>query len=462
MNIQLNREAGMVQQADIPSGSASTYRRTREIALAAAWKAGLTRSLVDRDGQVIEMVYPGTWSHGLGPDFQGAMIAFPDGRLVSGDVELHHDASDWIAHGHDRDPRYADVILHVVSRPDLDVTRTVTNRVVPMAILTVPDDMLFRIDARLPDIWQTLGAEPCTAAVAARDPARLTGVLERLGDQRLGERVIAIEGDLACRGSVDVVTTLLLDAMGWSENRTPMRHLAGEVITHRWLVERPGEGRVARANRLLALLLGAGGFLPLSPFEMALARIPPDQVASIEAVWRGQPESIAVLPPSAWQRARTRPANHPVARIATAAALLSALGDDPVSSIVDAVRSGIGLDKWLVALTSGATAPLGRGRARAMTGTVLIPFVLALAHRHDDDHLADLASAQWETLRRSDWSRSADRARWQVAGNVPLRGIGERALQGLQTLDRTYCQPRRCYECSIAAERIRDEIIRPN
>ena len=56
-----------------------------------------------------------------GPDFRDAVIAFPTGKLSTGDVEIHVRASDWYRHGHHNDPEYDRVILHAVYRDDLDL-----------------------------------------------------------------------------------------------------------------------------------------------------------------------------------------------------------------------------------------------------------------------------------------------------------------------------------------------------
>ena len=53
-----------------------------------------------------------------GPDFLDAIIADERGRLLKGDVELHVRASAFVAHGHHLDPRYDNLILHVVFHDD--------------------------------------------------------------------------------------------------------------------------------------------------------------------------------------------------------------------------------------------------------------------------------------------------------------------------------------------------------
>ena len=65
------------------------------------------------DRREIRILSVGLWNRLAGPDFQDAAVIIGD-TLRRGDVEVHRWASEWHSHGHDRDSRYANVILHVV------------------------------------------------------------------------------------------------------------------------------------------------------------------------------------------------------------------------------------------------------------------------------------------------------------------------------------------------------------
>jgi hypothetical protein len=86
-----------------------------------------------------------------------------------------------------------------------------------------------------------------------------------------------------------------------------------------------------------------------------------------------------------------------------------------------------------------------------MVASAIIPFVFALAARTGDAHLAERVSWQWERLPAAAANSVTRRATRQVAGSAPLGRIGARGAQGLIHLDTTLCQPRRCFECPIAA-----------
>ncbi|RMF07112.1 MAG: DUF2851 family protein [Candidatus Neomarinimicrobiota bacterium] len=67
-------------------------------------------------GDDLLLLQPGTPNRNAGPDIRGARV-WLGGHMQTGDVEFHLRPRDWFDHGHDRDPRYRRVILHVVMRP---------------------------------------------------------------------------------------------------------------------------------------------------------------------------------------------------------------------------------------------------------------------------------------------------------------------------------------------------------
>ena len=68
----------------------------------------------DRNGRVVTIFSPGRLNLNEGPDFLDAII-WMDGEMQKGAVEIHVNESAWISHAHSANPRYDNVILHVVS-----------------------------------------------------------------------------------------------------------------------------------------------------------------------------------------------------------------------------------------------------------------------------------------------------------------------------------------------------------
>ena len=59
------------------------------------------------------LLRPGRGGRGPGPDVREAAFRSPEGVVRSGAVEVHLAASDFVRHGHDRDPAYGALVLHL-------------------------------------------------------------------------------------------------------------------------------------------------------------------------------------------------------------------------------------------------------------------------------------------------------------------------------------------------------------
>ena len=439
----------------------------REIALSAVWQAqALSGTLRTREGRSVEVISRGTWTHGFGPDFRDAVISLDGRELRSGSVEIHLTTRGWTDHSHANDARYNDVILHVVLDDDGSETRREDGVVVPVVavagLLTTPLDY----GGTATGDWSRFGGAACAPDLVRDQPAIARQVLFRLGDVRLAARSARLEAELTARPPAHVLWAGIMDGLGYQQNREPMAELA-ELLPlaelEAAILASPPDSRHDTAR---GLLLGAAGFLPLSPTEAGLAHLDPAAIARCEAAWErsGGPWQGSTMAPTAWTRARVRPANHPSARLVAVAALVTnTLGHgglvaallDPIRSRAAAVTDQPGqladLGEHLRDLSSTDETPgIGLDRASAILASSLLPFALALAQQTSDPVLLDGAALVWERLAGPASNAVTRRAIGQVAGDERLSGLGARGQQGLIHLDQTLCAPRRCRECPIA------------
>jgi hypothetical protein len=70
------------------------------------------KKLVTGQGEEIQVVSPGFWNMEAGPDFLKAHLRIGQ-KDYRGDVEIHVHEEGWYQHGHHRDPRYNQVVLHL-------------------------------------------------------------------------------------------------------------------------------------------------------------------------------------------------------------------------------------------------------------------------------------------------------------------------------------------------------------
>ena len=349
-------------------------------------------------------------------------------------------------------------MLHVVLRHDGAETRRADGALVPVAeVAALLPTPLHPVSPATVD-WDRFGREVCAADLARRAPSVVRAELVRLGDVRLAAKSARLEARLTSEPPGEVLYGEVWDGPGFSANREPMRALAARLplaALDAALATVPGAARPALA---LGLLFGTAGFLPLSPADAAFAGVAPDAVPAIEAAWarHGAAWFGQTLPPTAWTRARVRPANHPVVRLAAGAALLTAATGGLVAALLAPVRAGADPVAALRDLAAGkgvggGSGPgLGADRATDLIANAVLPFALAYAEHTGDAALLDAAARAWERLPAAAPNEVTRRAGRQVAGDARLGAVGARGQQGLIHLDQSLCAPRRCFECPIA------------
>ena len=111
---------------------------TMEQLLQYVWKHKILplECLETTDGKALEIIDPGLHNRNAGPDFFNAKLRIGNTMWV-GNVEIHEHSKDWFRHGHDSDPAYDNVVLHVVEDVDCDVTNS-RGEFIPQIKLCVP------------------------------------------------------------------------------------------------------------------------------------------------------------------------------------------------------------------------------------------------------------------------------------------------------------------------------------
>jgi hypothetical protein len=121
------------------------------------------------DGRSVEVLKPGRIQRNSGPDLLDAQIRI-DGQLWAGTVEVHLRSSEWNAHGHQFDPAYENVVLHVVYEHDAEV-RTLRGNTLPTV------ELLPRISSESIALHYSLmrdqGFVPCASKLGRVDKDRL-------------------------------------------------------------------------------------------------------------------------------------------------------------------------------------------------------------------------------------------------------------------------------------------------
>jgi len=286
------------------------------------------------DGEPLRVLHPGFASVEGGPDFRGAVLRFGEAAPQSGDVEVDIRSAGWRAHGHDRNPAFQKVLLHVVWEAESRRSEGgAPNRLKAELPTAPPVTLALRpfLDAPLGELNWWLEREPvkslpenlrgkCSAPLRELPGEQLTALLHEAARVRFEAKAAQLQTRARHAGWEQALWEGLFRALGYKHNVWPMHCLA--ETRERW------GGRAATALTLQARLLGLSNLLPTE-----LPRAPGGADSYARRVWdcwwRERDEFEAcVLPRAVWRFHGLRPANHPQRRLALAAHWLAA-GDLP-------------------------------------------------------------------------------------------------------------------------------------
>lgn len=402
----------------------------------------LGRNLHLEDGAELEVLSPGRLNNDAGPDFSNARLRI-GGTEWAGNVEIHVRASDWYRHGHDRDPLYDSVILHVVAISDRRVTRS-DGTLIPQLTATFPQSF-FNMYATLCDNMADIR---CSSDIRYIPALIKTDCLESLAVERMHQKASRITGELKALGGDWERTCFvtLARALGFGLNSEPFEILARSVPLG--YLHRHADNQV----QLEAMLFGQAGMLDTSihifdEYYQLLCR---------EYYFLARKYNLRPMRRELWKYARTRPHNFPHRRIALLAKslyggfsllsrLLAAAGDlDKTRKLMHWKLDGY----WLThsdfdrEQLAGAEA-LGSGSIDLLIINLVAPILYAHGAAHGDAESAGRALELW---RRLPPEKNMFVRQWKQLG---LDCDDAMRSQALLQLRKQYCDAGRCLDCRL-------------
>lgn len=351
-----------------------------ERGVARLWKSGRLSRFIDDTGNEVEVIYAGRKSSFSGCDFQDAVIMI-NGKRVTGNIEVHVDSDLWVKHGHQWNPAYNGIVLHVVMwrKGELPV-RLETGAVLPTVILSNYTGSL--------DLGRRkANRETVCKCMQGLRPSSLNAVLMNMGMRRF-EAMTAGYASALRRGEAEqVLYRGVCRALGYSKNTGPFETIAQGLPASTIY-------SIAVGNEIakVAVILGAAGFLQLEDSHIK-SLLPPELVEQIEGTWRAWPDKPQLLSAHDWCFAGVRPGNHPVKRLAYLGSLLHKYEQTGMvrafTSIIGDIASGG--EAYLLEDALLLPGLLGRGRARDIIVNQVLPFSLAYAMKSGDFALASQA-----------------------------------------------------------------------
>ena len=423
------------------------------------------RQLRAVNGAVIDVVSGGEENDDCGPDFNHAVIFVNGNGPVTGDVEVHVQSSDWRAHGHQRDPSYNKVVLHVVLRHDTTLA-TVLENSIAVPVISVAECLGNALDEACRSVkMRKLAEKPCQQAVLHRDTGRLMKILDNAGEARFIAKAADFARQMQQESGEEVLYRGICDALGYMRNRASFRRLS-QYRSVAFLRSMSGETHAAM--RLQAVLLGTAGLLPSQRKRFACEKS--RFLANMESIWR-ETGLVQEMEEEEWHFFKVRPGNYPPRRIVALSYLMTRYHRsgmlEHIPRVICTTPDGKTVedafivpahsywkDHYDCGMTGALPTLLGRARAAEIVQNIILPFFLAYGARERYPTLPQKVRTLFHIYPRGEDNRIT-RLMVQRICSKETALLNTARQQGLIHLYHNYCVGERCRGCPvITGERI--------
>lgn len=401
------------------------------------------QNLLSTENHPIEILHIGEHNTHAGPDFFNARLRIAQ-TLWAGNVEMHLRSSEWLAHGHSKDPAYDNVVLHVVLEDDQPVFRPNGERIPCL-------ELRGRIPPKLLENYQRLEHEqawiPCQHFFRNVPEVLRLNWLDRLLVERLEQKTAAVAEALQATGNhwEEAFYRSLAHSFGLKVNAEPFEALARSLPS---LILAKHKSSLLQ---LEALLFGQAGFLQEKHLD--------DWPKELQREYRHLAHKYGLVPLAAsqWKFLRLRPASFPTLRLAQFAALvhqsahlfsktLEAQNLRELENLFE-LRPG---DYWnehfqFDKLSAKRDKPLGRDFVHRLVINTIVPF---LFHYGKTKGLEDPQKRAVALLEELPPETNTIVEGWEVLGLKARHAFQAQALLQLKT---RYCDEKRCLECAVGA-----------
>jgi hypothetical protein len=399
------------------------------------YNAGALRSQL---GEAITVINPGRRNVDAGPDFLEARIKIGD-TLWIGNVELHVRSSDWQKHGHDADPAYSNIILHVVYIHDKEVG-------INQSVIALKPHIHPEVINRYISLMTLTDSIPCAAQLHSVPDILWTAWLDTMVAERWEQRLQ--EWQQFWRSAANDWRCLLYYRLaanfGFHVNRDAFLELALSLPLN-VLVKHKNN-----LNQIEALLFGQAGLLPDT--------ITDEYTAGLEKEYHFLRRKYQLIPIPAhrWKFMRLRPPNFPTIRIAQFAALIhhslelfAKMMEVKAAAELLPLLDVSASKYWNTHYRFGEQAKdeaerhLGKDAAINIMINTVAPMQYLYAKLEGKTKLLDNSLSLLQSLK----SENNNIIRmWQGYG---IKAKDAAMSQALLQLYNAYCVPKRCLDCAI-------------
>jgi hypothetical protein len=410
------------------------------------WKYGLYNHdrLLDNEKNQIIVLNPGEYNRDSGPDFFNARISVA-GTVWAGNIEIHVKSSHFNNHGHQHDPAFNNVILHVVAENDKIVYNARGEQILTAEL---------SFDPSLFEKYTLLVNNPyiiaCQDDIKKLDNILVRHWLNALVIERLqakAESIIKIFTETGHDWD-ETFYRLITRYFGFRVNTEPFEMLASALP---FRIIRKHSDNIFQIE---ALLFGTAGLLETCLFKEALS----------DEYYRGLIKEYSILSSKyslqplhgwIWKFSRLRPSNFPTIRLSQLAAMLS-VSDGLFSHVIEAkdmriIRKLFEVSAscyWEDHFVFGKKSRkviknTGSQAADILFINAVIPMMFMYGRGRDNQQIIDRALSFLENISPEENKIISE---WEEAG---IKAESAFYSQALINLRNEYCKKRKCLNCRI-------------
>jgi hypothetical protein len=410
------------------------------------WKYSLydQEKLADNEKNRIIVLDPGVYNRDAGPDFFNARISV-DGTIWAGNIEIHTRSSHFDIHGHQHDPVFNNVILHVVAENDKRVFNSRGEEILT-AELQFDDSYYEKFTALVNNPY----------IIACQDDIRkIDGILVRhwlntLVIERLQAKSDTIHKIFSETGNdwEETFYRLLSRYFGFRVNTEPFEMLANALPF-----------RIIRKHtdnifQIEALLFGTAGLLDTGLFKEALSDEYYINLAKEYSVLSAK-YSLQPLHGWLWKFSRLRPSNFPTVRISQLASMLAISGGlfskvleaadiKQIKRLFEVTASAYWNDHFIFGKRSrNFSKQTGSQAVDILLINSVIPLIFVYGQCRDSQDICEKALSFLEDLASEE---NVIISEWESAGMIAESAFYSQALIQLRN---EYCKKRKCLDCRI-------------
>ncbi len=418
--------------------------KPKEIELQYAWNSVANNQMFSSDnGSQIEVLYPGQWNVESGPDFLNARLAI-DGKNITGDIEIHTYPGDWFAHGHTSDPKYKNVILHVVRYGYR--SNSTQNKLPAIPLLIFSDEA---IESLLSIKGSSTKYHPglCSAKLNNRSIDSLSEYFSCIGQRRLQNKMLSFLSEIISIGPEASLLKHIFEACGYKNNRDEFLELYRRFSLY--------NSNLSSFEKE-AVLWGESGFLS----QTNLANPHEDLNKYVNNLWnewwklRKEHNSSEIN----WSRGNVRFNNSPWRRVAGLITFLKISSFNPLKALLDVFEKQLDNDELIKLFTisddllgsylsfnsklNRKSVLIGKARAIDIIGNIVLPFMLAYGKLNNNNPIQQKVFKLWFRLpiSQSNINLKVSAQRWLIKEEDISKVFKTfSALQGAIYLYKNFC-----------------------